>query len=159
MGEGDVLAVLQADHPLLRVEPHHAALEVAGAEGFSERNRCPRHPVWRDGGPERGHAVVEILLGFDHCKLHPGSPQVGGQLEAGISTSLINVLLINIIVCHVILPIMTTWTPSSCSWLGLLAPEPMIVLSNAAIVYEMKGSTNYFGERSCLVLAGQVAWR
>ena len=99
MGEGDVLAVLQADDLLRRVEPHHSALQVAGAEGLSERNGRPRHPVRRDGGPECGHTVVEILLGLDHCELDPGSLQVGGQLEAGISTTwsiyVVNILLIN----------------------------------------------------------------
>ena len=88
MREGNVLAVLQADDPLGRVEPHHSALQVAGAECLSERDRRPRHPVRGDSSPESGHAVVEILLGLDHSELHSGSLQVGGQLEAGISTTL-----------------------------------------------------------------------
>ena len=32
-----------------------------------------------------------------------------------------------LIVCLIILPMMTTWTPSNCSWLGLLAPEPIVL--------------------------------
>ena len=99
MREGNVLTVLQLHDLLHGVEAHHPALQVAGAEGLSERNGRPRHPVRRDGGPECGHTVVEILLGLDHCELDPGSLQVGGQLEAGISTTwsiyVVNILLIN----------------------------------------------------------------